>query len=154
MEQILNKLIWKNKDPSMFSQSNLPFLMGDEQQDGPETEKWDEATLVTSRLRYTKERPDNHNTHYVVLDLDMPAILMPSSTVNHYHLIIQSTISWDEYKVLLETLASIGVIEQGYADASINRGYSAIRRPGVTKAMTPSKKDLEKTQRSLDQTER
>lgn len=139
MRQVLSKLIWKHKDPLMFADSNLCKNLT--WPDGPSTTNWDEATLVTSQLRETEDQPDNHNLHWPVLDLDLPTILLPSSTNGHYHLVIKHAISWDEYVVLLETLSSMGIIEQGYANVSITRGYSAIRRPGVTKEMTPNRKD-------------
>jgi hypothetical protein len=71
--------------------------------------------------------------HYPVLDLDIPARLIPSSTSGHSHLYIDKLLSWSQYKELLTALANAGIIEDGYAGASIARGHTAVRLPWVTK---------------------
>lgn len=59
--------------------------------------------------------------------------LIPSSTPDHNHLILRADMPWVKYSALLTTLASCGIIEPGYAKASIFKGYSAIRPPWVHK---------------------
>lgn len=59
--------------------------------------------------------------------------LVPSSTIDHYHLIIKNDVTWDKYTKLLKSLAIWGIIEDGYAAASIARGFTAIRPPWVHK---------------------
>lgn len=76
-------------------------------------------------------RPDG--THAVLLDLDVPAWLIPSSTEGHAHLYVDVRCSWRDYKRFLKASAKAGLIEQGYADASIRRGHSALRLPWVRK---------------------
>lgn len=73
--------------------------------------------------------------HALLLDLDIPATLVPSSTEGHNHLYIDvpDGIPEDKWLVLIRALADAGVIEEGYAQASIERGYTALRLPGVTK---------------------
>lgn len=56
-----------------------------------------------------------------------------SSTQGHYHLIIGHDVPWPQYKGLLQTLARAGAIQNGYAKASIKRGYAALRPPWVHK---------------------
>lgn len=71
--------------------------------------------------------------HRVVLDIDMHAELIPSSSPDHFHLVIDKVVKQDKYFALLNALADAGVVEEGYARASLARGYSAIRVPWVRK---------------------
>ena len=91
--------------------------------------KLDDSNVVTSRV-------GNGEKHRVAIDLDMDAVLVPSSTPGHHHLIIDKELSWEQYKKLLEALEAAGLIEAGYYKASINRGASVLRTPWT-------KKDLE-----------
>jgi hypothetical protein len=68
-----------------------------------------------------------------VLDLDLPAQLIPSSTPGHFHLYLDVELSHSTYMDLLTALAAAGIIERGYADASRERGYTAVRLPWVRK---------------------
>ncbi len=71
--------------------------------------------------------------HLPVLDLDLDARLVPSSTGGHYHLYIDTPCHWHEYEALLVALADCGIIEPGYADASIRRKQTFVRKEGVKK---------------------
>lgn len=71
--------------------------------------------------------------HAVLLDLDVPAYLVPSSTPGHSHLYVDVLVPKSELIELLEVLAKTGVIEQGYAEASIKRGRTCLRLPWVKK---------------------
>jgi hypothetical protein len=84
-----------------------------------------EANLISS-LR-------EDGSHAVTLDLDHHAELIPSSTEGHYHLYIDVPMEWWRYKLLLRVLAFCGVIEKGYAKASINKGGSFLRLPWIKK---------------------
>lgn len=119
----LSSLIWRKKDRETFCPS---AEFGVVSADGPPTSIWGDATLVTSRHTCMTK-------HWPVLDLDMPCILLDSSTPGHHHLIIQQDIQWSKYLPLLKALYEAGIIEEGYYHASRKRGYSAIRRPGVLK---------------------
>lgn len=71
--------------------------------------------------------------HKPVLDLDFPCKLVPSSTPGHFHLYMDCDLSWPQYKKLLTVLAEVGIIETGYLQASIERGYTAVRLPWIKK---------------------
>lgn len=71
--------------------------------------------------------------HTVMLDIDLPATLLPSSTEGHSHLYIDHPMPWEKYQTLLEALADAGVIEEGYARASIERRGTHLRIPGTKK---------------------
>lgn len=71
--------------------------------------------------------------HKVVLDIDMPVKIYPSSTPGKFHLIIDKTLHWDEYRSLLAALTSAGILEQGYYNAACERVATFIRLPWVKK---------------------
>ena len=86
----------------------------------------DEADVISSRIT-------GSSRHTVMLDLDVPARLVPSSTPGHSHLYIDRAMAWPEYEQLLKALAAAGVLEPGYVDASIERKHTALRLPWVKK---------------------
>ena len=98
----------------------------------------DQANLITSKLavqpNYAFENPDAQ-WHKPVLDIDLPITVLPSSTPGHHHLFIDAGITWDEYIELLELLARLNIIEQGYLFASKERGYTCVRLPWIKKGM-------------------
>jgi hypothetical protein len=110
------------------------------------------ANVISSRLHPDEERlmellsimtrhPDEERKfrnvrggwHTIVLDIDHPAALVPSTTEGHFHLYIDVPLQWDVYCRLMIAMSDAGVLEPGYVDASINRGASFLRLPGVKK---------------------
>ena len=93
----------------------------------------EECDVVSSLLKPGKNVLGRR--HHVVLDIDYRAHLIPSSTRNHYHLVLEvpGGIEHEVYMKLLKDLGRAGVIESGYAAASIERGHSDIRAPWVRK---------------------
>lgn len=92
----------------------------------------------SERLR-AGERPadiEKINRHAVLLDIDYPAYLVPSSSPGKYHLYLDvpNGVKHDDYMELLEVLGRVGVIERGYAEVSIKRGHSDLRLPHVHKS--------------------
>ena len=71
--------------------------------------------------------------HRPVLDIDIPAALIPSSTPGHSHLYIDKPMTRTQYENLLWALVEAGIIEGGYANASSARGYTSVRLPWVKK---------------------
>lgn len=88
-----------------------------------------DAAHVVSSKRLADDK------HVLVLDIDHPSWLVKSTTEGHYHLYVdvKDGIEWTKYGTLLLALADAGVIEQGYADASIARGHSDVRLPWIRK---------------------
>ncbi len=82
-----------------------------------------EPNLVTSHA------VNDPGMHLVALDIDMPAELLPSKTPGHFHLYIDHKMPWEKYVTLLRALAEAGIIEEGYANASIAKGCTALRLP-------------------------
>ncbi|MGZ4518789.1 MAG: hypothetical protein ACXVGB_00025 [Mycobacteriaceae bacterium] len=87
------------------------------------------ATVITS----LSAAPDFY--HLPTLDIDLPCELRESSP-GKYHLYIDKPMPWSQYRMLLDVLAQVGIIEQGYADASIEKRGSALRKPGTFKNAT------------------
>lgn len=71
--------------------------------------------------------------HSVMLDIDIPAKLIPSSTEGHSHLYIDKEMSWREYRKLLRALMKAGIIEKGYYEVSVKRKATHLRLPWVKK---------------------
>ena len=91
---------------------------------------WNEGNCITSRVKDSKG-------HALVIDLDIPAYLIPSSTPGHSHLYVDADIPEDKYFALLDSLADCGVIEGGYANVSKVRGYTTVRLPWEKKELPP-----------------
>jgi hypothetical protein len=85
-----------------------------------------EANLISSQIAGSKD-------HSIMLDIDVEAHLVPSSTPGHSHLYIDVALSWRRYRRLLRALKRAGVIEPGYYKASRLRRHTALRLPGVVK---------------------
>jgi hypothetical protein len=97
----------------------------DYQGDDAVTTSEQEANIVTSYL--------GGELHAPVLDIDFGAQLIPSSTPGHFHLYFEKAMTWDNYAGLLRALGNVGILEEGYVKASLRRGYSSVRKPGVYK---------------------
>lgn len=90
-----------------------------------------DADVVTS-LRLGGDK------HDLLIDIDRPCWLIPSTTPNHYHLYVsvKDGIESQTYADLLAALANANVIESGYAGASVARGFTSVRLPWVAKKNT------------------
>jgi hypothetical protein len=103
----------------------------------------DEANVVSSRQRKSSfgfdpladEPFTNHGQlHTPVLDIDIPAAFIPSSTPGKNHLYLNAPMTWEQYVKLLDVLAEVGILEPGYVSASKARGFTAVRLPWIQKA--------------------
>lgn len=89
-----------------------------------------DADVVTSmRLGSNPAR------HDLLIDIDRPCWLIPSTTPGHYHLYVsvKGGIDPTVYGKLLDALANANVIEVGYAGASQARGFTSVRLPWIQK---------------------
>jgi hypothetical protein len=111
------------------------------------TRNLDEASVITSRVAdqgpvyHAVEEPSglglDDMLHKVVLDIDMPAVLVPSSTPGHFHLLIDHELMWTDYVILLRALVRAGLVEPGYVKAAERRGFTAVRLPWIRKPAEP-----------------
>lgn len=91
----------------------------------------DESHVASSQTRAWLAK-----RHHLLLDVDIPAWLIPSSSYGKSHLYVElprGGAPWEDYKAFLLAAAKIGLIEDGYAKASIRRGHTALRLPWVKK---------------------
>ena len=58
---------------------------------------------------------------------------VPSTTPGHHHVYVEFPFIWAQYVPWLEQLRDRGVIEPGYVEACLRRGYAVVRKPGVLK---------------------
>jgi len=72
--------------------------------------------------------------HKPVLDIDLPVMVLPSTTPGHFHLFIDKEVEWSVYCRLIQVLVDAGIVEEGYYSAALRRGYTAVRLPWVRKA--------------------
>lgn len=99
-------------------------------------EEREPATCITEANVSTSIREDAPGCHALLLDLDVPAWLVPSSTEGHSHLYVDVNIPDATYYALLDALADAGVIQRGYANSSKHRGGTALRLPWIKKPDT------------------
>ena len=94
------------------------------------------ANVVSSIMRGHTPAPGGGGAGHLlpVLDLDVPAVLIPSSTDGHWHLYLDVQVPDAAYWPMLEALATAGVLEGGYVRASKARGYTSVRLPWVKKS--------------------
>ena len=106
----------------------------------PEVTKLKDADIVTSEVK-------NTSRHKVVIDVDFPVVVVPSTTPGHHHLFIDKDMSWGVYVELLEALVNAGIVEAGFLGASKDRGFTGVRLPWVRK---PQAKPFEDDEDLLD----
>lgn len=87
----------------------------------------EEANLITSALA------NEPGKHTIMLDLDVPAKLVESSTPGHSHLYIDVKLDWDRYEYLLAELNRCKIIENGYYMVSRRHKLTSLRLPWCKK---------------------
>lgn len=78
----------------------------------------------------------------LLLDIDVPAWLVPSSTPGHSHLYVDLTTDQEALVEFLAAARKIGLIQPGYEQMAKDRGFCSLRLPWVRKAEQP-KPDVE-----------
>lgn len=85
----------------------------------------EEANLVGSMGSDGRHRP--------LIDLDEGVQLVPSSTAGHYHLYLDTEMSWSCYLRLLEAMRDAGVVSHFFVKAAMIREQTFVRPPWVKK---------------------
>lgn len=117
----------------------------------------DDAEVISSLHRESVQPDvrrffDDGSRHDVVLDIDVPAMLIPSTTEGHSHLIVRlpnGGAKIDDYQQFLWSAAKIGLIEEGYAKVSCKRDRTDVRLPWIRKG-GPGEPSFIDTRVSLD----
>lgn len=82
--------------------------------------------------------------HRPALDIDVPMVVVPSSTEGHYHLYFPTVALDDErYAVLMAALAVCGIVTPSHAAATRSRGRTLLRPPTVRKTEPIDTSDCE-----------
>lgn len=109
------------------------------------TDNLTEAVCASSRLRSQPDMShvlqidrDNAEQHYLMIDLDVQSYLVPSTTPGHSHLYVERSVPWRDLARLIEALAACGIIEHGYAAASLQRRSTTLRLPWIKKEPEPA----------------
>lgn len=84
-----------------------------------------DANLISSECQDGFHRP--------VLDFDLPARYVESTTKGHGHLYIDVPMEWEKYEKLLIALGEAGILEDGYVKAALRRKATFVRPPWVKK---------------------
>lgn len=92
-----------------------------------------EAEAVSSLTRPAGIAEPAGGYHRPMLDLDFPAAVLPSSTEGHCHLYIDKALTWEQYEKLLDVMAEVGLLEEGYVRASKARKCTFLRLPWIRK---------------------
>lgn len=135
IQAIGRTLAWKEnlKNTSDYDARNKPLTM--EQVD----RKWDPAHFIAGPGRTPK--PDanlisslcDDGMHAPAIDIDLPVHLVPSSTPGQYHLYFDKKMPWADYQKLLKVMTEVGLVEQGYYEASVAHKQSYLRLPHIKK---------------------
>lgn len=72
-------------------------------------------------------------THRPVIDIDLPARLVPSSTEGHFHLYIDVPMTLEVYLAMLDAMVAAGVVDAAYVQHVRERGMSLCRPEWVKK---------------------
>jgi hypothetical protein len=108
------------------------YIIGSAEPTEEQSDPWDDRTL---KMVLDKTQ----GKHRVLLDLDVPHVYVPSTTAGHGHLVIDVSLGWTDYMKLLIQLSSIGILQEGFVNATAKRGETWLRAPGI---MKPTEGDL------------
>lgn len=87
------------------------------------------ANLISSLTGAGKHRP--------VFDIDFPVYCVPSSTEGHYHLYIEKDISWHQLYKILMAFRAAKIIQEGWFQGCVKRGFASVRPPWLKKGQKP-----------------
>lgn len=106
--------------------------------DGKRAKKYKDAQVFSSVLEGSESFFDPPR-HALILDIDYPVYVIPSSTEDHSHIYFDVPKGIDQraWKKLMRALGDAGVIERGYADSAELMGESLLRAPWVKKPPPP-----------------
>lgn len=70
---------------------------------------------------------DDPEIHMPCIDIDLPCRLVESRTPGHFHLYIDTTISYEMYDNMLQAMVLAGIVEDGYYQAFTRRRATILR---------------------------
>ena len=93
----------------------------------------DDRIRVPAAMANVVSSETEQGTHLPILDLDFPAVLLPSSTEGHFHLYLQREVEWSKYEKVLDDMKDAGLLQKGYVEHSKSRKGTFLRLPWVKK---------------------
>ena len=96
-------------------------------------QKWEERPVQEANMITSLDTTGYGGVHRPVLDFDFDAQLIPSSTEGHHHLFIDKLMSTDNYFKLLDVMAEVGLLQEGFVKNSKQRGATSVRLPWISK---------------------
>ncbi len=93
----------------------------------------DEANLIGSLSGDGIGSLSGDGMHRPVIDIDLPARLVPSSTEGHFHLYLDVPMTLELYLSMLDAMAAAGVVDPSYVAHVRERGMSMCRPEWVKK---------------------
>lgn len=73
---------------------------------------------------------DFKNIRYrFVIISEVLAVLVPSKSHDHFHLYLETVLTWKQYQALLHNLNQIGIVQTGFYGMTKQRGMSHLRKP-------------------------
>ncbi|QSL99923.1 hypothetical protein SEA_AYOTOYA_60 [Gordonia phage Ayotoya] len=131
----LRRSAWPAGYPA--ERTDLDYVSGDF--DDEQAEAGD-AGVVGSAVVDANGEPTGR--YKILLDLDVDAVLIPSSHDGHHHLLIDREVSKAQHDVILTVLGMVGVVQPGYVQASIERSTegAALRTPWTVKETTTDRR--------------
>ncbi|QXO14201.1 hypothetical protein SEA_BOCK_60 [Gordonia phage Bock] len=94
---------------------------------GPQTAVVDSG-IVAAQVIDDADQPTGR--FKMLIDLDVDAVLIPSSHNGRHHLLIDHEVTKEQHDRVLSVLAEVGAVEPGYAKASSDRNEGArLRTP-------------------------
>lgn len=91
------------------------------------------ARIVKEGQSVDQREPTHDERHLPIFDIDHPCVLIPSTTEGHYHLIIDRPMSQSNYLLLMDTMVTVGLVQEGYARAARKRTAAWLRTPWTRK---------------------
>lgn len=117
MSKELKRKVYKTKfiDNSDSSEGKDVFF------DKEEVVGYDKVNLLSSEL--------NNGLHCPVIYLDFQAVCLPSKTSGNYHLYINRSMTWGQYKKLLDGFLGAGLIQKKWYDDAMKDKRSYVSMP-------------------------
>ncbi len=98
---------------------------------------------------WSSELLDRPGWHAPTLDIDFPALLLPSSSEGKHHLYIDYPMLWKDYVKMLKMLGDVGLCQKKWVQGALVEQGSLLRAPGVYKSSDAAYRAI---QRQLEQT--